>query len=111
MLPKSHRLNLKKDYQWTRAGMRMEDDLLRIFFRGGKNLEPKVGIALSSSVFKKAVERNRARRLVSKGIETWYSKLSQGLNLVIIPKSGILGLSSDDVTKEMEKILKKVKLV
>lgn len=111
MLPKSKRLNLKKDFKWAVAGQKVGNDLLQLYIRQGDNLEPKMGIALSKSNFKKATERNRARRLTSFGFESLYERLPKGINIVAIPRSGVLELTSAEITKALEEILKKGKIL
>lgn len=111
MLSKDKRLNLKKDFKWVAAGERSENSLLKIFFRYGQEETPKVGIALSKTSFKKAVERNRARRLISKGFESLYCKLPSGINIIALPKNHALALDSDKVSALLEELLIKNKIL
>lgn len=105
MLPRESRLNLKKDFRWVAAGQRAENGLAKIFFRFGDNPLPRIGIATSKANFKKAVERNRARRVISKGFEDLYNFLPPGLNIVILPKVDVLKLKSEGVTEVLKKSL------
>lgn len=105
MLPKSKRLNLNKDFKWVASGKKIENNLVELFLKKGDNNSPKVGISLSKNVFKKAVDRNRARRLVSKALENMYNELPSGLNIVAMPKEEILKVSSDELTKSINEIL------
>ncbi|OGE70795.1 hypothetical protein A2617_01790 [Candidatus Daviesbacteria bacterium RIFOXYD1_FULL_41_10] len=118
MLPKSKRLNLKKDFKWVASGQKIEDSLMKIFYRScdpstqftlslSKGSGPSVGIALSTSVFRKAVDRNRARRLTSKAFEGLYDKIPRNLNIVAMPKAGILDKKSGEVIKDLEELLMK----
>ncbi len=111
MLPKNKRLNLKKDFKWAVAGQKVGNDLLQLYIRQGGNPEPKVGIALSKSNFKKATERNRARRLISSGFEVLYNRLPAGINIVAMPRSGVLELTSAEVAKVLEELLVKGKIL
>lgn len=111
MLPKDQRLNLKKDFKWVASGQKLGNNLIRLYIRQGDNLQPKVGIALSKSDFRKATERNRARRMVSTGFQALYDKLPAGLNVVALPRPGVLELTSAEVTKVLEELLKKGKLI
>lgn len=108
MLPKSKRLNLKTDFKWVAAGQKTENNFVKVFFRLGSNSLPRIGIALSKSNFKKAVERNRARRLISKGFEELYSRLPEGINIIAMPKENVLKLSGEEVSKGLEEVLKKL---
>lgn len=111
MLPKDKRLNLKKDFKWVASGQKAENDLTKLFFKFGENPFPLVGIAVSSAVFKKAVDRNRARRLISTGIENFYRQLTPGVNIVLLPKSGVLNVSSNEVISSLKQLLEKNQLI
>lgn len=104
MLSKGKRLNLKKDFKWVASGKRVDSKFITFFVKIGDNEQARVGIAVSSKHFKKATERNRARRLVSFVMENIYPKLSQGVNIVALPKQGILEVESKELLKD-EKII------
>ena len=113
MLPKSQRLNLKKDFKWVAAGKKLETTrpssggkYLKLFIRFGENEKPRVGVALSGKNFKKAVERNRARRIVSQAFQTLYSSLPNNINIMALPKTGVLEVKSGDVLSDLETALK-----
>ncbi|MDO8570853.1 MAG: ribonuclease P protein component [Candidatus Daviesbacteria bacterium] len=113
MLPKNKRLNLNKDFRWVASGKRIENNLVKMFLKMSPPSDvelpqPKIGISLSKNVFKKAVDRNRARRLVSKALENLYNELPSGLNIVAMPKKDILEMNSNEITKNLEELLKKV---
>ena len=110
MLSKEKRLNLKRDFKWVAAGSKVEDQLVKIFYRLGENNFPRLGIEVSSKNFKKAVERNRARRLTSVAFEHLYPNLPQKINMVALPKSGVLRLKSEDLIKDLAKLIKRVKI-
>lgn len=113
MLPKEKRLNLNKDFKWVASGTKIENNLVKLFYKSSSNPstnsgqvnQPKIGISLSKKTFKKAVERNRARRLVSKSLENLYNKLPKGINIVVLPKEEVLKVSSDELTKSINEIL------
>ncbi|OGE28344.1 ribonuclease P protein component [Candidatus Daviesbacteria bacterium RIFCSPHIGHO2_01_FULL_40_11] len=107
MLPKSQRLNLKKDFKWVAGGKKLDTIYLKLFVRFRDNQMPMVGIAVSSQVFKKAVERNRARRLTSAVFEALYSTLPQGINILALPKAGMLKVKSGDLLLDLEEGLER----
>lgn len=120
MLPKSQRLNLKKDFKWVAAGKRIESKFLTLFIKTGDNVFPKIGIATSGKVFKKAHERNRARRLAAEAFQsTVYplrprsvaSRLPSTANIVALPKEGILSVKSGMVLLDLEQALKYEKII
>ncbi|MBI2021457.1 ribonuclease P protein component [Candidatus Daviesbacteria bacterium] len=102
MLPKSQRLNLKTDFKWVVNGQKLETKNFKIFLRQGENDVPRIGIALSSQVFKKATLRSKAKRLTSRAVEQIYSSLKRNLNLVIMPKGSCLTSQPDQLVEELK---------
>ena len=106
MLPKPSRLNLKKDFKRVATGKKLESKFLTLFLKTEENQIPKIGIATSTKNFKKAHERNRARRLTSFAFETLYSKLPTNISIVALPKAPILNVKSQDVVLDLQEKLK-----
>lgn len=111
MLPKPQRLNLKKDFKWVAAGKKLETKYVKLFIKQGDNQVSRIGIAVSSKVFKKATQRNRAKRLISAAFEVLYERLLKNANIVALPKAGIVGVKSHDVLLDLEEKLKSEKIV
>ena len=111
MLPRSQRLNLKKDFKWVAAGKKIDSQYAKLFIRKGDNSSPRIGIATSSSQFKKATERNRARRLMSAALEPLYAKLPKSINIIALPKQSILDVKSGNVLLDVEENLKREKII
>lgn len=111
MLSKDKRLNLKKDFKWVASGKKMETQYLKIFTRTGDNQSPRVGIANSSKVFKNATDRNRARRIVSAALESLYERLPNNINIVVLPKQGVIEVKSGLVLLDLEETLKNDKII
>ncbi|MDP3758166.1 MAG: ribonuclease P protein component [Candidatus Daviesbacteria bacterium] len=111
MLPKSQRLNLKKDFKWVAAGKKLETKYLKLFVKVGDNQMPRVGIAVSGKSFKKAVERNRARRLTSAAFEALYPNLPSTINIVALPKSRVINVKSGELLLDLEAVLRNEKII
>lgn len=111
MLSKSKRLNLKKDFKWVASGKRVDGIYASVFIRMGQNNSPLLGIAISSKHFKKAHERNRVRRIISSALEVLYSRLPANINIVVLPKSSIAHVKSEDVLLDLEEVVKKYNLL
>ncbi|MBI3103475.1 ribonuclease P protein component [Candidatus Daviesbacteria bacterium] len=111
MLPKSQRLNLKTDFKWVASGKKIESRYLKLFIRWGENKTPRVGIAVSSRIFKKATERNRVKRLVSQAVQSIIHDLPSTINIVALPKQSILNVKSGDVLLDVESKLKDEKII
>ena len=105
MLPKSKRLNLKKDFKWVASGKKIESKFTTIFMKTGQNNFPRIGVATSLKYFNKAVERNRARRLVFSAMGTLYPDLSENTNIILLPKRVILDVKSKDVLLDLGEAL------
>ncbi len=111
MLSRDKRLNLKKEFSYVASGQKLEDSLVKIFYRFGQNPLPKVGIAISSANFKHAVDRNRARRVVSSVVEDLYQYMNQNLNLIILPKQLVLSSDHDTLSKQLKNLLESKNLL
>lgn len=107
MLSKDRRLNLAKDFKWVVTGRKLESRYLKLFIKEGHNETTKVGVASSGKIFKKASLRNRARRLASVALETLYDSFSPGVNILALPKEGILKVKSKDVLEDLKETLRK----
>lgn len=111
MLPKHQRLNLKTDFKWVASGNKINTKFTRLFIKTGDNTSPRIGIAVSGKSFKKATERNRARRLLSQALQSTYYLLPTTINIVALPKIGILDVKSTDVLKDLEEVFKNAKII
>lgn len=111
MLPKEDRLNLKTDFKWVASGKKLESKYLKVFLKTGDNQKPRIGIAVSSKSFKKATDRNRARRLTSTAIESVYAKLPVSINILALPKANAIEVKSQDITLDLEEVLKKENII
>lgn len=112
MLSRKKRLNLKKSFQFVRSGQVVEGAYLKLYFKtSDKENSAKVGIAVSSRNFKKAHTRNRARRLVSAAFENIYDSLPPNALIIALPKVPILDVKSEEVLKDLKKILIKSKIL
>lgn len=111
MLPQNKRLNLKKDFKRVASGKRIETKFLKLFTRLGDNLNAKVGIAVSAKTFSKPTDRNRARRLTAQAFQTIYFKLPNDINIVALPKAGIISVKSSDVLSDLEAAFKNEKII
>lgn len=111
MLPKLKRLNLKKNFKWVTAGKKTDSKYAKLFIRVGDNEFPRIGIATSSSLFKKATERNRARRVLSAALESLYAKLPKSINIIALPKRIVLDVKSNDVLLDLEEALGREEII
>ena len=111
MLAKAKRLNLKTDFKWVASGKKIDSQFAKIFIRLGENSSARVGIATSKNNFKNAVSRNKARRLISAAIEILYDKLPTNINIIVLPKAGILEVKSRDILLDLEVVFTDEKII
>lgn len=111
MLPRSNRLNLKTDFKWTAAGKRIDTKFVKLFLKLGDNSSPRLGIAVSGKIFKKAVERNRAKRVVSAVFEALFQNLPEKINILALPKHNVLEVKSEKLLLDLKAVLKDEKII
>jgi len=111
---------LKKLYRLTK-----KNDFDSVFKRGrasyGNNMGVKAadnnlsysrfGIVVSAKVSKKAVDRNRVKRLIREAIRLNLAKLAVGKDCVIIAQPLLLGKEFKEVETELKKHLNKLRLL
>lgn len=102
MLPKLNRLNLKFQFKEIVTGKKIPHRFGNVYIKYGDNLEPKIGIALTTKTFKKAHERNKAKRVISAAFEKLLPQLSKDINILVVPNSGVLEVKSEELKKEYE---------
>lgn len=110
MLSKSQRLNLKTSFRWVASGKSFTSKNFKFFYRLGENENPLVGVSISSSQFKKSHERNQAKRIMFALAQNHYPKLHKNLNLVIMPRTQVLTLQSEDLEQEFKHALSSIKI-
>lgn len=104
MLKKKLRLNLSLEFKKVASGKRIHSTHFSLFLLRELHVPARVGIALAKKEFRHSHERNRARRLMSEVVSKNYNRLSNGLQLIIMPKAGILNASINDLTDEFNSI-------
>ena len=67
----------------------------------------RFGFVVSKKISKKAVERNRVKRLMSETIRLTEEKIKPGFDVVFISKLGIVNKSLEEVKESVEKLLKR----
>ncbi len=105
MLPKHQRLNLKTEFSRVIKGKRFESPNFTLYLQSSSSDIPRVGISIRTKNFGKAHNRNRARRMTSQAIQNLYKDLLKSQDLIIMPKSGVLEIPVDLLTKEIANVL------
>lgn len=108
MLSKDKRLNLSTDFKWVSSGRVFQSTNFKIYYRPGENKSARVGIAVSSKNFPKAVLRNKAKRIMFNAFGKIYENLPSNSNIIALPKPGIDNVKSEELTLELRRALEKI---
>lgn len=104
MLSPRNRLNLSKITSREFKGKKVSDE--EFFLIGKEGVDNfKVGISVSKKVAKKAVDRNRIKRLIAESLRN--QKIFAG-DLLVIARKNISDLKMNDVKIKLENMLKKL---
>ncbi len=77
----------------------------------GETGNSRMAVVVSTKVFKSAVDRNRAKRLVRESIRHLKGRIKPGYDLVFLVQSEIVGKKQPEVEKEVEFLLGKAELL
>ncbi|NMB91306.1 ribonuclease P protein component [candidate division WWE3 bacterium] len=111
MLKKENRLSSDFEFNVSRKyGRYYESPLVHTYFLIPKNYQgpTKVGIVVSNKFSKKAVERNRIKRIYRKVVEENFEKINKGdLWIVIHPKIGSSSKTYEEINLDFNNLLQK----
>lgn len=106
MLKKENRIRSKKEFAEIKIEGRVLYSPLFGFLSYKKDDEQKkFGFIISKKISKKAVDRNRIRRLLSTVVQKHFDKFEKGIRVVFLTKQEILGKSLIEVEKEVLKLI------
>ncbi len=71
----------------------------------------RMTVVVSKKVFKRAVDRNRAKRLVRESMRLLWSRIKPGYDMVFLVQSGIADKKQQEVGREIEWLIKKASLL
>jgi len=73
--------------------------------------DSRIGITVTKKVDKRAVGRNRLKRLVREEFRTRRAGFKKAMDLVVICKRGSSGLKAEEIRAELEVLFQKARLV
>jgi len=84
-LPKQNRLKKKKDFEAVfKNGTTLKGRFLLVKTSKNHAENPKVGFIISSKVAKKAVDRNRVKRVLAEGVQKMFQKIKSDTIVLVL---------------------------
>lgn len=112
MLPQAARLRKAKDFKEVFGkGKGVRDGRLFLKVRITKNKEIRFGIVVSKQVAAKAVERNRAKRLLREAVQGLLQEVKPGHDIVLVTLPGLELAGLEDAKQKVLSIMKKTSLL
>ncbi|MDP4007113.1 MAG: ribonuclease P protein component [bacterium] len=111
-LSRDKRLRQTKDFRTvSRNGLSAKEGKLLLKAKPSKGQVSRFGIVISKSVAKKAVERNRMRRLLKEALSAQQNSLQSPHDIVLIALPGLSLHSLKEAEDYIEKLFSKASLV
>ena len=110
LLPGPFRLDSSK-YKAVFAGKRsFYGQTLTIWVAFSTDAGRRAGVVVSKRNFRRAVDRNRAKRLMREAFRLSRHHLVPNVDLILIARSGIAGRKCRDVIQDLERVCRRAKL-
>jgi len=118
MLKKLYRITKKQDFdkffgrefKKERGYSAVSDHLILKSLKNGLEIS-RFAFVVSTKVDKRAIKRNLIKRRLREIIRLRLKKIRPGYDILLIAKKEILDLKYDELEKEVEMLLKKMKLL
>lgn len=110
MLARKNRLKSKKDFdQVFKKGKSFKEDFLVLKIKCGESepMESRFGFIISKKVSKKAVIRNKIKRMLGEAVRLKMDRLKRGADIILITLPGIEKKDSREINKNIDKLFKK----
>jgi len=116
MLPKKHRLPLRTELKRVKKeGILIQGRLFSLLISDQRPVtsdQPsRFGFIISSKIHKKAVKRNRAKRLLSEAVLEIAPKMKTSFDVVFLAKKGIIDTDLKKIKTEVKRLFKKAGMV
>ena len=111
MLAKNHRLTKREDFATVYAkGAYSSLDGITIKYAPSKKITTRIGFSIGKNFSKKAVERNRIRRILQEACRHHVALLKPGFDIVVMIKSESKDLEFQKTVDILKKIFTKANL-
>ena len=111
MLPKKYRLIKREDFStvYSKGSYVGQDDIAIKYLKSNQSVS-RIGFSIGKNFSKKAVLRNRARRVIQEVCRFYIQSLKPGFDIVIMPKPAQEGIELDKTKDILRQIFKKANL-
>ena len=112
MLPKKYRLADRRIFRRALGrGARVDGDFFVLSVLAGLGEEElKVGVIISTKISKKAVVRNRIRRILYDSVRAVLNKIPRKSVLVFLAKKSAAGAEKEEIIKDVGQILARMNI-
>jgi len=112
MLEKKYRLTKKEDFDNVfKGGAWARGRLLSLRIKKTTNAFPRIGFVVGTRITKQAAARNRIKRQLRASFSKHIKEIGRGLDIVVVPTSGITGKKFTDIHAEITHLLTKAHLI
>lgn len=109
--PRSARLLLSRDFKKVfDQGVNVVGRFMVVWVGDGGGEGLRLGVVASKRTFRRAVDRNRAKRLLREAFRLNHAHFEANHDLVIIARRRILDARCQEVERELVKLLRKAKV-
>lgn len=107
MLKKINRISSRSEFlEAKEKGEMVSTPLFGFLIQKKQDSLKKFGFIISKKISKRAVDRNKIKRLLSEVVRKNLDNFDEGIRGIFLAKKEILGKSLEDLGKEFEKCLK-----
>jgi ribonuclease P protein component len=111
MLSKKHRLTKREDFStvYSKGSYIQQDGFTAKYLQSGQPIT-RIGFSIGKNFSKRAVRRNRARRILQEACRSYIQTLKTGFDIVIILKPGQENIEFKKVKDVLKQIFTKANL-
>jgi len=113
MLEKKYRLTKKEDFTDVfKKGVWVRGRLISLRIKKTASaLPPRIGFVVGTKIAKKAVTRNKLKRQLRASFSRHIKEIKRGLNIVVVPAPEITKIGFQEISEEVERVLKKAHIL
>lgn len=110
MLKRVNRITKRKDFEEVKKKGRIyHSPIFGVLVLKAGDKVKEFGMVISKKISKKAVERNKVKRLLAEAIRRNLDEINEGYRMIFLVKPSILGKKGEEIEKEVTKLLKLLK--